>query len=48
MDGKTLILIELALVAFLCLGFGFQQLWSLRRERQRAAEAKARAEAEKS
>jgi hypothetical protein len=47
MDGNTLIFIEMALAAVICLGFGFQQLWSLRRENRRAAEAKARAEAEK-
>ena len=40
MDGKTLILIELALVVILCLGFGFQQLWSLRRERRRGEGAR--------
>jgi hypothetical protein len=47
MDGTTLIFIEMALAAVICLGFGFQQLWSLRRENRRAAEAKAREEAEK-
>jgi hypothetical protein len=46
MDGTTLIFIEMALAAVICLGFGFQQLWSLRRENRRAAEAKARQERE--
>jgi hypothetical protein len=47
MDGKTLVIIEMTMTALLCLGFGFQQLWSLRRENRRAAEEKARAEAAK-
>lgn len=46
MDGNTLIFIEMALAAVICLGFGFQQLWSLRRENRRAAEARARQESE--
>lgn len=46
MDGKTLVILEMSLTALLCLGFGFQQLWSLRRENRRAAEEKARAAAE--
>jgi hypothetical protein len=46
MDGKTLVILEMSLTALLCLGFGFQQLWSLRRENRRAAEEKARKETE--
>jgi hypothetical protein len=39
MGGEHLILIELILVFGLVLGFGFWQLWSLRRERQRDRKA---------
>ena len=46
MDGNTLIIIEMVLAAVIGLGFGFQQLWSLRRENRRAAEARAREDRE--
>jgi hypothetical protein len=44
-DGSTLVILEMSLTALLCLGFGFQQLWSLRRANRRAAEEKAQKEA---
>jgi ABC-type nickel/cobalt efflux system permease component RcnA len=46
MDGETLILTEMVLTAALCLGFGFYQLWSLKRDKRKAAEAKAKTHAE--
>jgi hypothetical protein len=36
MDGQTLVILEMTLTAGLCLGFGFYQLWSLKRDKQRA------------
>jgi hypothetical protein len=36
MDGKTLVILEMTLTAGLCLGFGFYQLWSLKRDKKRA------------
>jgi hypothetical protein len=42
MDGQTLVILEMTLTAALCLGFGFQQLWSLRRDKRRAEMDKLR------
>ncbi len=39
MDDSWFGLIELLLVGAACLGFGFQQLWSLRRDRLRRERA---------
>jgi hypothetical protein len=36
MDGQTLIILEMTLTAGLCLGFGFYQLWSLKRDKKKA------------
>jgi uncharacterized protein HemX len=44
-SGKTLIILELAISAVLCLGFGFYQLWSLRRDKAKTR-AKRQAEAD--
>ena len=33
--GVSFGIIEMLLVSILCLGFGFQQLWSLRRDKLR-------------
>ena len=41
-EQNTLIGIEMVLSAVICLGFGFWQLWSLRREKRRDAEKAAR------
>jgi len=46
MDGSLLGLVELGLVAALALGFGIQQLWSLRREKARDAIARKAAAAQ--
>lgn len=48
MDGETLIITEMVLTAGLCLGFGFYQLWSLKRDKRKAAEAKMLAKAQAS
>ena len=46
MEGKSLIVFEVIVSAVVPLGFGFWQLWSLRREKRRDAEKAAlRAEA---
>lgn len=46
MDGRTLVILEMTLTAGLCLGFGFYQLWSLRRDK-RQAELEKQAKADK-
>jgi hypothetical protein len=40
MSSDTLIIIEMAMVVVLCLGFGFQQLWSLRQDKKRTLAAR--------
>ncbi|MCA3629877.1 MAG: hypothetical protein IOC35_06095 [Methylobacterium sp.] len=47
MDADTLIVIGMALAAVICLGFGFQQLWSRCRENRQPGETKAHVEAKK-
>ncbi len=42
MSGETLIIIEMTMTAVLCLGFGFQQLWSLRQDKKRSLNARQR------
>lgn len=39
-SGKTLIILELVITAALCLGFGFYQLWSLKRDKARTRAAR--------
>jgi hypothetical protein len=41
-SGKTLIILELAITAIVCLGFGFYQLWSLKRDKARTRAARER------
>jgi hypothetical protein len=36
MDGETLVIIEMTMTAAVCLGFGFYQLWSLKRDKKKA------------
>lgn len=43
-SGKTLIILELTISAVVCLGFGFYQLWSLKRDKA-ITRAKKQAEA---
>jgi hypothetical protein len=35
LDGKTLVIIEMIMTAGVCLGFGFYQLWSLKRDKKK-------------